>query len=290
MCGDKSSNARILGTRLNGSQGMRPTNKIGISITIVKCKKCQLVYANPQPIPESIQDHYGVPPEEYWDDSYFEIWDRYFKHEIAIFNSLHKSKENTKIKALDIGAGIGKTMTVMEDAGFDVYGIEPSEPFYDRALSKMNINPDRIQNASVETAQFDNETFDFITFGAVLEHLYDPSFCISQAMKWLKPEGILHIHVPSSSWLTNSLVNLVYKAQGLNYVANISPMHNPYHLYEFEKESFRLNGEKEGYHVVKCNYLVSDTYLPKILDFILKPYMRLTNKGMLIEVYLKKTV
>ena len=39
MCGDKSSNARILGTRLNGSQGMRPTNKIGISITIVKCKK-----------------------------------------------------------------------------------------------------------------------------------------------------------------------------------------------------------------------------------------------------------
>jgi 2-polyprenyl-3-methyl-5-hydroxy-6-metoxy-1,4-benzoquinol methylase len=43
---------------------------------------------------------------------------------------------------------------------------------------------------------FPEAHFDFITFGAVLEHLYDPSMSIHKAMSWLKPSGIMHIEVP----------------------------------------------------------------------------------------------
>ena len=48
------------------------------------------------------------------------------------------------MKALDIGAGIGKCMIALENASFDVYGIEPSNPFYERALSRMKIDPSKI--------------------------------------------------------------------------------------------------------------------------------------------------
>ena len=63
MCGAENTNHTILGQRLNKSQGLRPKKKIGISVSIQQCKNCNLIYSNPLPIPENLQDHYGTPPE-----------------------------------------------------------------------------------------------------------------------------------------------------------------------------------------------------------------------------------
>jgi len=102
---------------------------------------------------------------------------------------------------LDIGAGIGKCMVAMFNAGFDVYGMEPSIPFYEKSLQHMKIDQNKLQNCALEDYQCDDEYFDFITFGAVLEHLYHPSDSINRALKWLKPGGFIQIEVPSSAWL-----------------------------------------------------------------------------------------
>ncbi len=64
MCG-ASDQFSVLGKRLNASQGTKPSRKIGITTTVCKCNNCNLIFANPLPIPENIQDHYGVPPESY---------------------------------------------------------------------------------------------------------------------------------------------------------------------------------------------------------------------------------
>lgn len=77
MCGDSVENHKLIGRRLNNSQGFNPKNKKGIATTIFKCTNCNLIYSNPQPIPNSINDHYGVPPESYWVDSYFELKEGY---------------------------------------------------------------------------------------------------------------------------------------------------------------------------------------------------------------------
>lgn len=82
MCGDKNENHSILGQRLNQSQGLRPGNKIGISVSIMQCNNCGLIYSNPQPIPFDIQDHYGVPPENYWIPEYFNYSADYFSDQI----------------------------------------------------------------------------------------------------------------------------------------------------------------------------------------------------------------
>lgn len=286
MCGSDTRGHVVMGKRLNQPQGRNPKNKMGINTTIVKCPECKLIYANPMPVPKDINDHYGVPPESYWVEDYFRLDDSYFQLEI------NKLKTLTEItpgkKALDIGAGIGKSMIVLERVGFDVYGIEPSEPFYNRAVGKMGIKHDKIQLASIETADFPASYFDFITFSAVLEHLYDPAAAIKKAMGWLKPEGIVHIEVPSSKWLINRLVNFYYGLSGNDYVANLSPMHNPFHLYEFGLESFYKNSEENNFEVAAHEYFVCPTYLPKSLDFILKPYMEKTDTGMQLKVWLRK--
>ena len=38
----------------------------------------------------------------------------------------------------------------------------------------------------LEEVDYEANSFDFITFGAVLEHLYDPAQSIKQVMKWLE--------------------------------------------------------------------------------------------------------
>jgi 2-polyprenyl-3-methyl-5-hydroxy-6-metoxy-1,4-benzoquinol methylase len=286
MCGTPTDNNKILGKRLNRHQGKSPQKKVAISTTVARCSNCGLIYSNPQPIPVDLQDHYGVPPEEYWSKEYFVIDENYFGIEIQRAKQLIDFRPGKK--ALDIGAGLGKCMLALEKAGFDVYGIEPSVPFHERAISRMNISSERLQNVMIENAEFPNESFDFITFSVVLEHLYDPSSAINKALTWLKPNGIIHIEVPSAVWVMNKLINLFYLVRGLDYVGNLSPMHEPYHLYEFSLKSFEEHGKKNGYTVAFHEYYACTTYTPAIIDRMLRYYMKKTDKGMQLCVWLRK--
>lgn len=286
MCGSDAVSHKILGKRLNRSQGKNPSNKVGITTTVLKCNQCGLVYSNPQPIPASIQDHYGIPPEEYWRKEYFVIDNNYFKQEIGTLKKLISFTSG--MTSLDIGAGLGKQMIALSKAGFDAFGIEPSKPFYEQAISKMKIDPTKLKLGMIEEVDYPDNYFDFISFGAVLEHLYDPTGSIAMAMKWLKPTGIMHIEVPSSKWLIGKIINLYYKLKMTDYVGNISPMHEPFHLYEFGLKSFELNAKQTNYAVAFHEYYVCQTYLPKIVDPILVPLMKYTNTGMQLCVWLRK--
>lgn len=286
MCESPAACHQLLGKRLNGSQGFSPWKKQGLTVSVFQCPSCQLIYTNPQPIPVNIQDHYGIPPEDYWTQESLNYSDDYFSSEINISKELLNFKEG--MKALDIGVGLGKCMRALAHAGYDVYGIEPSQPFHERAILNTGLKEDRLKLTTLEEATFPDSEFDFITFGAVLEHLYDPSHSIAKAMKWLKPGGIIQIEVPSSSWLVSRLLNLYYKARVSDYVSNLSPMHPPYHLYEFSLKSFIANGTRYGYDVSAYQYYVCRTYLPRFIDPIIKPWMRWTKSGMQLCVWLRK--
>ncbi|MBC7490595.1 MAG: methyltransferase domain-containing protein [Glaciimonas sp.] len=77
--------------------------------------------------------------------------------------------------ALDVGAGVGLCMISLNKAGFDTYRFEPPKPFYKMALLKMNIDPDKLKMGKIEDINYPDDSFDFITFGAVFEHLYHPA-------------------------------------------------------------------------------------------------------------------
>ena len=286
MCGASKDNFTVLGKRLNSSQGKNPAKKIGITTTVCKCNNCDLIFANPLPIPEDINDHYGIPPETYWKEEYFIVSENYFKGEIEWLKRLMPVKKG--MKSLDIGAGIGKQMIALKKAGFDAYGLEPSTPFYTKAIEKMGVSPDKLQLSSIEDAEYGDNSFDFISFGLVLEHLYSPSEVLKKALKWLKPGGLIHIEVPSSRWLINKILNRYYKLRGLDYVANLSPMHAPFHLTEFAYESFVKNAELNNFKIKDHCYYVCKTYMPKVLDPLLKKYMRKTNSGMQLCIWLEK--
>ena len=284
MCGSK--NFKILGQRLNSSQGLNPKSKIGISTSVLKCQNCNLIFSNPRPEPQNIGIHYNKNPEEYWSEEYFKIDQNYFMHEINIAKKILNNKTN---KALDIGGGIGKAHVALSKNGFDTISIEPSESFKNIALKKFNISEDKFLLNSIENATFEKNYFDFITFGDVLEHLYDPSNAIKKALEWLKPGGVVQIEVPSSKHLISKIYNLYFKLRLTNYVTNLSPMHDPYHLYEFDIKSFEQNAKKLGYEIAHYEYFVCNIYnIPVLFHPILKWIMKTTNTGMQLSIWLKK--
>lgn len=287
MCGNDTAGCRILGQRLNQSQGLNPKQKTGISVSVVKCRNCGLIFNQPMPIPFDIQDHYGTPPETYWQESYFNETPDYFSGQIKYVGELLGDIKGKR--ALDIGAGLGKCMIALQKAGYDAYGFEPSKPFYERAISKMGIAKDKLRLGMMEEMEYEESMFDFITFGAVLEHLYHPATSIEKALKWLKPGGIIHIEVPSSKHLIGRLFNIYYKLRFTNYVTNTSPMHVPFHLYEFSIKSFTELGKKLNYRLEKSQIDVCEImHLPKFLHPFLRSYMKWSQTGMQLTVYLRK--
>lgn len=274
MCG--SQDFELLGLRLNGTQGLSPKNASGIAVSVKQCRDCGLIFSDPQPIPKRLSDHYGIPPEEYWAELYWPP--DFFSREIATAKRLLDFRPG--MSALDIGAGTGEVMKALIRAGFDAWAIEPSEPFHERAIKE--IDPSRLRLATVEEAEFE-ERFDFITFGAVLEHLYSPSVALRRAFGWLKPGGIIQAEVPSTRYLISKLVNAYLRLRGTNYVTHLSPMHPPYHLYEFSLDSFR------NYGLVEHSYQVCTIrHFPRILHPPLKWWMERTGTGMQLSVYLRK--
>lgn len=287
MCGDATKHHKIMGQRLNKTQGFKPKGKTGISVSVMKCTNCGLIYSNPQPIPKDLQDHYGTPPEEYWKPEYFTWEPGYFLSQIQQAKLLLSDKEG--MKALDIGAGLGKAMLSMEHEGFETYGMEPSIPFHQKAIDEMGVKQERLKLGAIEELDYEPNSFDFITFGAVYEHLYDPHTCMEKAMEWLKPGGVIHAEVPSSKWFMSKVMNFYFRLVGTNYVTNLSPMHTPFHLHEFTEKSFEELGKKIGFRIEKKSTEVCSIYaVPKIFHPILRWYMKKTNTGMQLTVYLKK--
>jgi SAM-dependent methyltransferase len=167
--------------------------------------------------------------------------------------------------------------------------MEPSKPFYERALSKMNISKERLQLGMLEDVDFPEGHFDFITFGAVLEHLYDPAASIKKALKWLKKDGLMHIEVPCSRFLFQKLVNVYNRIRGTRFVTNLSPMHTPFHLYEFDIRSFKELGLTTNFEIVKHQYFVCDVmFVPRLIKPLFTAFMKSTDTGMQLVVWLKK--
>lgn len=277
MCG--STNFKLVGMRLSASQGLNPRKAEGLAVPVKRCHSCGLIFADPQPVPQNLSDHYGIPPDEYWGGE--PTWaPGYFSREIEVARDLIAFVPG--MKALDIGAGTGLAMKSLSGAGFDTWGIEPSEPFRSRAIEK-GTDPDRIQAVAIDEANFQPESFDFITFGSVLEHLFDPHRALDRALLWLRPGGVVHIDVPSSDWFIARLVNTFFRMRGTNYVTHLSPMHSPFHLYEFTLESFR------DFTVVRHWFDVCDvTHIPRLLQPALRWCMNRTGSGMQLTLYLKR--
>ena len=134
---------------------------------------------------------------------------------------------------LDVGCGTGAFLHTMNQAGWEITGLEPDENAAKKAKELYGIEPmnaDQLYNLSPAS-------FDAITLWHVLEHVHDLHGYMKKLKSLLKPGGKLFIAVPNYT-----------SYDAANYQQFWAAYDVPRHLYHFSpksmKELFSLHGLK----------------------------------------------
>ncbi len=108
-------------------------------------------------------------------------------------------------KLLEIGSGFGTHLAVLiKDFGVDGYGVEADGEGFRRSFAASRelfaangLDPQRIYAARGEELPFPDATFDVLCSSYVLEHVQDPRKVLTEAVRVLKPGGLLHFEMPN---------------------------------------------------------------------------------------------
>lgn len=206
-----------------------------LGITETKCRRCGLIFLNPAPDREEMKVFY---PGGYWlkrENALEGIYrDCIMRLELGSF----KRFMGKGIRQLEVGSGSGELLYNAEKMGFDCYGVEISGEMVEYARKTFGL--ERVKNADLLSASFDNEFFDNIIFNHVFEHIDNPVATFMEVKRILKKEGVLVIQVPN-------IDSYQFRAFGKKWVQ----LSVPQHLCHFTPETIRLALETVGFNVFK---------------------------------------
>jgi len=149
------------------------------------------------------------------------------------------SRKTTTGKLLDVGCGKGKFLTAAARAGWEAWGIEPSQRSYSYAEREAGI---KIFGGKFEDVDLPDEYFDVITMWHTLEHFYDPVETLTNIKRKLKTNGLLLIRVPNSdSWDFS-----IGKERWFH-------LDVPRHLYHFSPQTLGLLLDMTGYKIISTS-------------------------------------
>lgn len=97
-------------------------------------------------------------------------------------------------RLLDVGCGAGYFLDAARVAGWQVAGVELSEPAAAAARASLGLD---VRSGSLAQAAFPDNAFDLVTMFEVLEHMCDPGAALTEANRVLRRGGLLAIEVPN---------------------------------------------------------------------------------------------
>lgn len=195
---------------------------------IVRCKNCGLIYSNPRPFIEQLEESYRetADPEYIQEDPSRGI--------NALFSLSTIKKHIKQGKLLDIGCSTGFFLNIAR-ADFEVAGLELSRWAANFARTKFKL---KIVTEDLNSAGFENNYFDVITLIDTIEHLPNPMGTLREINKILEPSGIIYLVTPNINSLTANILRR--KWWGLR----------PAHLYYFSPHTINQMLKKSGFEII----------------------------------------
>ena len=97
-------------------------------------------------------------------------------------------------KVLDVGAGSGEFVFLMQALGKEAVGIEPNGGYSAWCREELGLD---VRTAHLGPGLFEAGRFDLVRLNHVLEHLNDPVKYLAMIRDWLAPGGTVYVEVPN---------------------------------------------------------------------------------------------
>jgi SAM-dependent methyltransferase len=165
---------------------------------IVKCRKCGLIYANPQPSDVQIAESYA----DMIDDLYLKEEKGRRESARSILNTLKRMNKSGRL--LDIGCSAGFLIDEAENYGWDVYGVDLSHWAIDFAKQKFGLQ--NVTQGVLNEVRYPDNFFDVVIMKDVIEHLINPKSELKEIHRILKPGGVICINTPNIVSLTSKIL------------------------------------------------------------------------------------
>jgi 2-polyprenyl-3-methyl-5-hydroxy-6-metoxy-1,4-benzoquinol methylase len=156
---------------------------------------------------------------------------------------IDKLETSKEYNILDVGCADGVWLDYLKNMGFkNLFGIEISFQLSEIARLKGY----QIVNGDLSRNFFEDQTFDLIHIGDVIEHMIDPAAMLSQLKNLLTRDGYIVITTPNMDSLWSKITRLTSEVTGLPW-SSLTP---PHHQQNFTQKSLKLLIENLGFRVV----------------------------------------
>jgi len=233
---------------------------------IVRCKRCSLMYANPQELidAEEFAKQDDLPPET--DPSFAQYL---HKQHVQLPDNLRVLQKLNSFmpqrgKLLEIGSFLGTFANEIRGAGWDVTCLEPFVGAVKYSRQKYNLN---VVEGILPQPSLADATFDAAILLHVIEHMPDPGQNLAEIRRLLKPGGMLVVETPRFD-------SLMFKLLGRRE-RSISITNG--HIYFFTVPTLKKLLEKNGFEPVSVDLVGRTLTLDRLMGNV---GVMLRNQGL----------
>lgn len=216
---------------------------------LIDCSSCELLFASPAPDSGTVAASYREAAYDSGDEA------RYAAHTYG--RLLRSMLPGAGGRALDVGAGDGAFLRVLEDLGFEeVEGVEPSRAA--REAAPPALRP-LIREEVFDSDRYDRGRFDLVSALHVADHMPYPLEALTGVRRLLCEGGRLLVVCHDESAAINRLMG------------TRSPIYDVEHLQLFSPRTLAALLERAGYHDVSVRRFAN--------RYPLRYWLRLTPIG-----------
>ncbi len=192
--------------------GHTGVNVSGHEIGVAICPTCMHQFIQPLPTPKFLELFYSSYMSAA-KNGFYRI--RKSKYIPAVFENyyapwlekINKHSNNSELKFLDIGCGLGMFLRLARAKGFEVRGIEPNSEAVEYLAREHSI---KAYNTLLEEYSGE-EKFDTVTMWDLLEHLAKPKTALEKVRSILNPDGLLVLEIPIRDSLLHWTAKALYR-------------------------------------------------------------------------------
>jgi 2-polyprenyl-3-methyl-5-hydroxy-6-metoxy-1,4-benzoquinol methylase len=164
-----------------------------------RCRACGLVFVNPQPTRDDINELYLQKTPESQADFYLRTVSPAQIYEYDRILRDLRALAPAGDRLLDLGCAAGYFMQRANAAGFTAHGIDLAT-WVETIAAKRGVR--NVRAITLRGAGFEDAFFDVVHSSQVFEHLPRPHEELREITRILKPGGVLYLNVPNYQCLS----------------------------------------------------------------------------------------